>query len=163
MTVAMATVLLPDQGHQGCGELVFPSFCLNQTSFTLNELIRRPTATWALCLFWAGLSVLLDLRGNWETLFITKRDWSQSVAMVMTYSAPPCTLLKGYYSCQVWIISLLHFERYSWFCYPSSSGTTDDVLNLLICITQKLKYVWNEKRYFKTVMTIIHYFENSFK
>ena len=51
MTVAMATVLLPDQGHQGCGELVFPSFCLNQTSFTLNELIRRPTATWVLCLF----------------------------------------------------------------------------------------------------------------
>ena len=122
-----------------CGTGV-SAFCLNQTSFTLNELIRRPTATWALHVFWAGLFVLLDFRGNWETSFITKRDWSQKCChgYVIPYLRVITHSKFESYRC--------HFERYSCFCDPSSSGTTDDVINLLICITQKLKYLWNKKK-----------------
>ena len=41
----MTTVLLRDQ------VCVDPTFCLNQTTLALNELIGRPTATWVLCVF----------------------------------------------------------------------------------------------------------------
>ena len=69
--------------------------------------------------------------------------------MVTSYSAPSCTFLKGYYSCQVLMISLLYFQKYNWFCHPSSGVTTGEVINLLIYVTQKLKYFRKEKGYFK--------------
>ena len=69
--------------------------------------------------------------------------------MVTSYSAPSCTFLKGYYSCQVLMKSLLYFQKYDWFCHPSSGVTTGEVINLLIYVTQKLKYFRKENGYFK--------------
>ena len=63
LIVQLPTVFLPDKV---CEELMIPFFCQNWTLFTLNELIWRPSATWALGVFWAGMSVLPDLRGNWD-------------------------------------------------------------------------------------------------
>ena len=45
-------------------------------------------------------------------------------------------------------------------CDPSSDGTTDDFINLLICITQKQIYL---ERYFKMENAILYDFEMSFK
>ena len=45
----------------------------------------------------------------------------------------------------------------------SFDGTTHDVINLLICITQELKYLWKERRYFKMENAILHDFEMTFK
>ena len=57
----------------------------------------------------------------------------------------------------------IYFQRYFWFCDPSFDGTSDDVINLLICITQELKYLWKGRRYFKMENAILHDFEMSFK
>ena len=43
------------------------------------------------------------------------------------------------------------------------SGTTYDVITFLICITQKRKYLRNEKRYSKNKNVIPLYFEKPFK
>ena len=43
------------------------------------------------------------------------------------------------------------------------SGTTYDVITFLICIMQKRKYLYNEKRYSKTKNAILLYFEKAFK
>ena len=43
------------------------------------------------------------------------------------------------------------------------SGTTYDVSTFLICIIQKRKYLYNEKRYFKKKNTILLFFEKPFK
>ena len=49
-------------------------FCLNQTSFTLNELVRRRRAIWALRRFQVGLSASPYLVKNEDIWFITERD-----------------------------------------------------------------------------------------
>ena len=42
-------------------------------------------------------------------------------------------------------------------------GTTCDVITFLICITQKRKYLRNEKSYSKKINVILLYFEKPFK
>jgi len=44
-----------------------------------------------------------------------------------------------------------------------SSGTTYDVINFLMCIIQKRKYLQNEKRCSKQGKAILLYFEKPFK
>ena len=44
-----------------------------------------------------------------------------------------------------------------------SNGTTYDVITFLICIIQKRKFLYNEKRYSKKGNTILLYFEKPFK
>ena len=46
------------------------------------------------------------------------------------------------------------------FCF---SGTIYDVITFLICIIQKPKYLYNEKRYSKKENAILFCFEKSFK
>ena len=43
------------------------------------------------------------------------------------------------------------------------SGTIYDIITSLICILQKRKYLYNEKRYSKKENNILLYFENPFK
>ena len=43
------------------------------------------------------------------------------------------------------------------------SGTICDVITFLICIVQKRKYLYNEKRYSKKEIAILLYFEKPFK
>jgi len=43
------------------------------------------------------------------------------------------------------------------------SGTTYDVITFLICLIQKCRYLWNEKRYSKKENAILLYFEKPFK
>ena len=43
------------------------------------------------------------------------------------------------------------------------SGTIFDVITFFICIIQKRKYPYNEKRYSKQENTILLYFEKPFK
>ena len=43
------------------------------------------------------------------------------------------------------------------------SGTTYDVITFLICIIQKRKYLYNEKRYSRKKNAILLYFEKPFK
>ena len=43
------------------------------------------------------------------------------------------------------------------------SGTIYDVITFLICIIQKRKYLYNEKRYSKKENAILFYFEKPFK
>ena len=43
------------------------------------------------------------------------------------------------------------------------SGTIYDVITSFICIIQKRKYLWNEKRYCKKENTVPLYFEKPFK
>ena len=43
------------------------------------------------------------------------------------------------------------------------SGTIYDVITFLICIIQKRKYLYNEKRYSKKESAILFYFEKPFK
>ena len=44
-----------------------------------------------------------------------------------------------------------------------SSETIYDVITSLICIIQKRKYLYNEKKYFKKENAILVYFEKPFK
>ena len=41
--------------------------------------------------------------------------------------------------------------------------TIDDVISDQICITGKLEYLWNKKRYHKKKNTVLFYFEKPFK
>ena len=43
------------------------------------------------------------------------------------------------------------------------SGTTYDVITFLICIIQKRKYLYKEKRYSQKEIAILLYFEKPFK
>ena len=105
--------------------------------------------------------------GNWDNLLFSlqpKGAGAKTVAIVTAYYVHHVALfLSGLLRGQVWLLSLFYFQRYFWFCDRSSDGTTDDVINLLICLTQKLKYLWKERRYFKMENTILHDFEMSFE
>ena len=88
-------------------------FCLNQTSFTFKTLIRKPTETWALyicfeqdclfCLIWEEIEIfrLQPERDRSKICFC-------GYIITLHRLAP---FLKDYYSCQVWIILLLHIQR----------------------------------------------------
>lgn len=67
-----------------------------------------------------------------------KPTGAKTFAMVTWYNAPSCTCFKGYHWCQVWMMSLFYCQRYSWVYDPSSSGTTDDVIYLLILNKRKI-------------------------
>ena len=53
-------------------------------------------------------------------------------------------------------------DNVDWVLY-CFSGTMYDVITFLICIIQKHKYLYNEKRYFKKEKPIFLYFEKPFK
>ena len=53
-------------------------------------------------------------------------------------------------------------EILDWVLY-CFSGASYDVITFLICIMQKRKYLYNEKRYFKMETAILLYFEKPFK
>ena len=50
-------------------------FCLNQTPFTPNELVRRYRAIWVLCAFQVGLSASPLLFEYGDIWFIAERNW----------------------------------------------------------------------------------------
>ena len=100
-----------------------PSFWLNPISIALiNKLIRRPTATWPLCVFVVGLSVLPDLIGNWDIWFRKEREWSQqsyhgdNMLWNILFFFRRSLLVPSLY------VSFLYFQRYSWLCHGDLSS-----------------------------------------
>ena len=75
---AMATILLLGLFY---ARFTFSIFCLNQTSFIPNELVRRLRAIWALRAFQEGMSASPYLVKNEDIWFTTEREWAESNTM----------------------------------------------------------------------------------
>ena len=116
-------------------ELMFPFFVITRHHYfqwidleTLGNMGSRCALSRHVCLTW------FDRKLRYYFSLQPKGLGPWLLAQLHHTMHHDAHFLKGLKGGQVWIMSLFYFRRYFWFCDPSSDGTTDDVIKLLIWI-----------------------------
>ena len=92
-----------------------------------------------------------------------KKTESNGVAMATPQGVSLDVVYKLQLWCQVSITLPYYLQDRTDFVFWLHTRTTDDVISYLICIKQKLKYLWNERRYYKKENAILVLSERPFE
>ena len=136
-------------------------FVLKQEPSTPPNLMMGVKTIWELCLFEVGPFGSLKRLQMGIFTFLTERDWSwkrcygNSIKGVILFLFW-CTFVMPSFKNTASIFPEISFIQY----FPLFSCKQYDIISDLICIIEKLQYLWNEKRYFKKKNAILLYFES---